>query len=196
MWHGVVSARFRPLAHPTVTMAQRIGFYAGSFDPVTLGHLDQINRAARLVDVLIIGIGVHPGKTPMFSTEEKIYLLAAECTAISTATRCEIKPVTFAGLTIDAARAHAATSIFRGLRDGTDLDYEMQLSGMNGAMAPDIETVFLPASPGVRHITASLVRQIAQMGGNVTSFVSPRVAAALTAKTTEAAKRATPSTPG
>jgi pantetheine-phosphate adenylyltransferase len=164
-------------------MAERIGFYSGSFDPVTLGHMDQIGRAARLVDTLIIGIGVHPGKTPMFSVEEKIALLKTECSAITKVTGCKIEPVTFAGLTIDAARAHKATSIFRGLRDGTDLDYEMQMSGMNGAMAPDIETVFLPASPGVRHITASLVRQIAQMGGNVRPFVSAGVAAALAAKT-------------
>lgn len=164
-------------------MAQRIGFYSGSFDPVTLGHMDQISRAARLVDRLVIGIGVHPGKTPMFSVEEKIALLKAECAAVARATACEFLPVTFAGLTIDAARTHKATSIFRGLRDGTDLDYEMQMSGMNGAMAPDVETVFLPASPGVRHITASLVRQIAQMGGNVAPFVSPAVAAALKAKT-------------
>jgi pantetheine-phosphate adenylyltransferase len=164
-------------------MAQRIGFYSGSFDPVTLGHMDQIGRAARLVDTLVIGIGVHPGKTPMFSVDEKIALLKAECVAIISATACRIEPVTFAGLTIDAARANKATSIFRGLRDGTDLDYEMQMSGMNGAMAPDIETVFLPASPGVRHITASLVRQIAQMGGNVQPFVSVGVAKALVAKT-------------
>jgi pantetheine-phosphate adenylyltransferase len=164
-------------------MAHRIGFYSGSFDPVTLGHMDQIGRAARLVDTLVIGIGVHPGKTPMFSVDEKIALLMTECAMIAKATACKIEPVTFAGLTIDAARSHKATSIFRGLRDGTDLDYEMQMSGMNGAMAADIETVFLPASPGVRHITASLVRQIAQMGGNVVPFVSPAVALALAGKT-------------
>ncbi len=164
-------------------MAHRIGFYSGSFDPVTLGHMDQIARAARLVDALFIGIGVHPGKSPMFTVDEKIALLKAECVAIAAATACRIEPVTFSGLTIEAARTFHATSIFRGLRDGTDFDYEMQMAGMNGAMAPDIETVFLPASPGVRHITASLVRQIALMGGDVTSFVSPAVAGALLAKT-------------
>lgn len=168
-------------------MTHRIGFYSGSFDPVTLGHMDQIARAARLVDTLAIGIGVHPGKTPLFSVEEKIALLQTECAAIATRTGCTITPVTFAGLTVDAARAHKATTIFRGLRDGTDLDYEMQMSGMNGAMSLDIETVFLPASPGVRHITASLVRQIAQMGGNVKPFVSPAVAKALTDKTAKTA---------
>ena len=168
-------------------MTQRIGFYSGSFDPVTLGHMDQIARAARLVDTLIIGIGVHPGKTPLFSVDEKIALLKAECGPIAKRTGCTITPVTFAGLTVDAARAHKATSIFRGLRDGTDLDYEMQMSGMNGAMAGDIETVFLPASPGVRHITASLVRQISQLGGNVAPFVSPAVVKALATKTAKKA---------
>ncbi len=160
----------------------RIGFYSGSFDPVTNGHADVIRRGAAIVDRLIIGIGVHPGKAPLFSTDEKVSLLQTETAAIATSTGCEIRIETFAGLTVDAARAVGATLILRGLRDGTDLDYEMQMSGMNGAMAPGIDTVFLPASPDVRHITASLVRQIAQMGGDVTSFVSPEVARRLAAK--------------
>lgn len=162
---------------------KRIGFYSGSFDPVTLGHLDVISRAARLVDVLVIGIGVHPGKAPLFTPAEKAAMLRRETTALAKLTGCRISTIEFDGLTVDAARAVGASSIFRGVRDGTDLDYEMQMSGMNGAMAPDIETVFLPASPGVRHITASLVRQIAMMGGNVTSFVSRAVAKDLKAKT-------------
>lgn len=161
---------------------KRIGFYSGSFDPVTLGHTDVLRRAAVLVDRLVIGIGIHPGKTPLFSTEEKTALIDAEMKPIRARYDTEIKVVTFGGLTVDAAREAGATMIFRGLRDGTDLDYEMQMSGMNSAMAPDIDTVFLPASPEVRHITATLVRQIAMMGGNVTSFVSPRVAKALKAK--------------
>ncbi len=161
---------------------KRIGFYSGSFDPVTLGHTDVLRRSAVLVDRLVIGIGVHPGKTPLFSTEEKTALIEAEMQPIRARYGTEIKVVTFAGLTVDAAREAGATMIFRGLRDGTDLDYEMQMSGMNGAMAPDIDTVFLPASPNVRHITATLVRQIAMMGGNVSSFVSPTVEAALKAK--------------
>lgn len=161
---------------------KRTGFFSGSFDPVTLGHTDIIARAARLVDVLVIGIGVHPGKTPMFSVEEKIEMLRADCAPIAKRTGCSIEPVTFAGLTVDAAREAGAAIIFRGLRDGTDLDYEMQMSGMNGAMAGDIDTVFLPASPHVRHIAATLVRQIAQMGGDVSSFVSKDVAKRLKAK--------------
>jgi pantetheine-phosphate adenylyltransferase len=90
--------------------------------------------------------------------------------------------MTFDGLTVDAARGAGAQTIFRGLRDGTDLDYEMQMAGMNAAMAPDVETVFLPASPGVRHVAATLVRQIAQMGGDISDFVSKDVAKRVKAK--------------
>jgi pantetheine-phosphate adenylyltransferase len=161
---------------------KRIGFYSGSFDPVTNGHTDVITRAARMVDTLVIGIGVHPGKTPMFTTEEKIAMLEAETAAIAKKTGCRLEIVTFSGLTVDAAREAKSSVIFRGLRDGTDLDYEMQMAGMNGAMAPKVDTVFLPASPGVRHITGTLVRQIASMGGDVSDFVSREVARRLKAK--------------
>ena len=131
---------------------KRIGFTSGSFDPVTNGHMDVIARAARMVDTLVIGIGVHPGKTPLFSTEEKIEMLKAETAAIAKKSGAKIEIVTFANLTVDAAKAAGATLIFRGLRDGTDFDYEMQMAGMNGAMAPGIDTVFLPASPrGAAH---------------------------------------------
>jgi pantetheine-phosphate adenylyltransferase len=163
----------------------RIGFYSGSFDPVTLGHIDCIARAARLVDRLVIGIGVHPGKTPLFSTAEKTALLISETVDVSTRTGCRIDVVSFAGLTVAAARDAKATVIFRGLRDGTDLDYEMQMAGMNGAMTADVDTVFLPASPEVRHITATLVRQIAAMGGTISPFVSAEVARQLKAKFTK-----------
>ncbi len=161
---------------------KRIGFYSGSFDPVTNGHTDVLRRSAALVDRLVIGIGIHPGKTPLFSTEEKQAMLETEMAPVSAQYGTEIKVVTFAGLTVDAAREAGATMIFRGLRDGTDLDYEMQMAGMNGAMAPGIDTVFLPASPEVRHITATLVRQIAMMGGHIQPFVSPQVEARLKAK--------------
>ena len=156
----------------------RTGFYSGSFDPVTLGHADVIANCLALVDKLVIGIGVHPGKAPLFSVDERKQMLRTEI-ALLIRPGTSVEVVTFAGLTIDAARTAGATAIFRGLRDGTDLDYEMQMAGMNGAMAPDIGTVFLPASPGVRHITATLVRQIAMMGGDVTHFVSPTVAGQL-----------------
>jgi pantetheine-phosphate adenylyltransferase len=160
----------------------RTGFTSGSFDPVTDGHLDVIARAARTVDRLVVGIGVHPGKTPLFSVDERIEMLKAETAPVAKATGCRIEIVTFDNLTVDAAKAAGATLIFRGLRDGTDFDYEMQMAGMNGTMAPGIDTVFLPASPLVRHITGTLVRQIALLGGDVSAFVSPAVVKRLGAK--------------
>lgn len=164
------------------TSGQRIGFYSGSFDPVTNGHTDVLRRGAAFLDRIVIGIGVHPGKSPLFTLDEKVAMLDAETRPIEAATGCRITTMTFAGLTVDAARQAGAKVILRGLRDGTDLDYEMQMAGMNGSMAPDIDTVFLPASPGVRHITATLVRQIALMGGPIRDFVSPAVEARLKAK--------------
>jgi pantetheine-phosphate adenylyltransferase len=165
------------------------GFYSGSFDPVTLGHMDVIIRASRLLDRLIIGIGRHPGKAPLFTPEDKVAMLEEATRPIARETGIGINIRFFDGLTVDAAAALGASVIIRGLRDGTDLDYEMQMAGMNGAMAPAIQTVFLPASPGVRHITATLVRQIAMMGGDVSPFVSPRVADLLRSKAGERAGR-------
>lgn len=161
---------------------KRTGFYSGSFDPVTLGHVDVIRRSLKLVDTLVIGIGVHPGKAPMFTVDERREMLDREAGPLAKDAGSKIKVVTFAGLTVDAAREAGASAIFRGLRDSTDFDYEMQMCGMNGAMADDIDTVFLPASPSVRHITATLVRQIAMMGGDVSDFVSRDVARRLKAK--------------
>jgi len=160
---------------------KRVGFTSGSFDPVTNGHLDVIARAARMVDTLIIGVGVHPGKTPMFSATERVAMLKAE-TATGAKKGCRIEIITFDKLTVEAAKAAGASVIFRGLRDGTDFDYEMQMAGMNAAMAPGIDTVFLPASPGVRHITGTLVRQIAQMGGDISAFVPAGIAKRLRAR--------------
>jgi pantetheine-phosphate adenylyltransferase len=161
---------------------KRIGFYSGSFDPVTFGHTDVIERACRLVDKLIIGIGVHPEKVPLFSAQERIDMLAAETKGIAKQVGTAIEIVTFDDLVVEAAKSYQARVIFRGLRDGADFDYEMQMAGMNGAMAPDIETVFVAASPSVRHIAANLVRQIALMGGDVSPFVSAAVARRLKGK--------------
>jgi pantetheine-phosphate adenylyltransferase len=160
----------------------RTGFYSGTFDPVTLGHTDVIERASRLVDTLVIGIGIHPAKAPMFAGEERVEMLAAETAPIAKATGARIEIVTFSGLAVEAARGHGANVIFRGLRDGTDFDYEMQMAGMNGAMVPDVQTVFVASSPRVRHIAANLVRQIALMGGDVGPFVSLAVARRLAAR--------------
>ncbi len=161
---------------------KRIGFYSGSFDPVTLGHIDVIKRAAEFLDRLVIGIGINPSKAPMFSDGERIEMLELEARGITKDTGCEIEVVTFAGLAVDAARQHKARVIVRGLRDGTDFDYEMQMAGMNGEMAPQIQTVFVAASPGVRHIAANLVRAVASMGGEAGHFVSKDVAKRLKAK--------------
>lgn len=160
----------------------RIGFYSGSFDPVTLGHTDIIERAARLVDRLVIGIGVHPAKTPLFSDSERVEMLEGETRAIAAAAGISVDVVTFSDLAVSAAQRHGAQVIFRGLRDGTDFDYEMQMANMNGQMVPSVQTVFVAASPEVRHIAANLVRQIALMGGDVTPFVSKGVALRLATK--------------
>jgi len=159
----------------------RTAFYPGSFDPVTLGHMDVIARACRIVDRLVIGVGTHETKRPLFSAENRVAMLSEEVTSIAGRTGIEIDIVTFAGLAVDAAQDAGASIIVRGLRDATDFDYEVQMAGMNGAMAPGVETVFIAAGPGVRHIASSLVRQIAQMGGDVAPFVSPRVAQRLKA---------------
>ncbi|MCZ8186154.1 MAG: pantetheine-phosphate adenylyltransferase [Beijerinckiaceae bacterium] len=157
-----------------------IAFYAGSFDPPTNGHLDVIRRSYAIADELVIAIGTHPGKAPIFTAEERTSMLQAVAAPLAMGKPLTI--TTFNDLTVDAARRHGATMLIRGLRDGTDLDYEMQLAGMNGQMAPDIQTIFLPASPNVRPITATLVRQIAGMGGDVSSFVPGQVRDALAAK--------------
>jgi len=161
----------------------RIGFYSGSFDPVTLGHTDVIRRAAALVDELVIGIGVNPGKAPLFSDAERVAMLEGEVAPIAKATGTKISVVTFSGLAVAAARTHKAGVIVRGLRDGTDFDYEMQMAGMNGEMAPEIQTVYVSASPSVRHIAANLVRAVATMGGDPSPFVSKAVLKLLNEKT-------------
>ena len=156
--------------------------YAGSFDPVTNGHLDVIGRAVHLVDKLILAIGVHPGKTPLFVPEDRLAMLQETASPIAKETGCTLHCITFDDLVIAAARREGATVLIRGIRDGTDLDYEMQMSGMNDAMASGIRTVFLPASSSVRPITATLVRQIASMGGDISHFVPANVGRRLAAR--------------
>ena len=160
----------------------RRAFYPGSFDPVTNGHVDVLAHACRLADHLIIGIGVHAGKIPMFSVSERSEMILSCCESIAQREGTTVEVTTFDDLVINAADRASASILVRGLRDGTDLDYEMQMAGMNGILAPDILTVFLPASPRVRPVTATLVRQIASMGGDITAFVPGAVAAALKAR--------------
>jgi pantetheine-phosphate adenylyltransferase len=160
----------------------RTGLFAGSFDPITNGHLDVVANAVRLVDRLVLAVGIHPGKTPLFSADERLAMLNEICAPLARAAGCAFAAVTFADLVVTAAQREGATILIRGVRDSTDFDYEMQMAGMNGAMAPGVQTVFLPASPAVRPITATLVRQIAGMGGDVAAFVPGPVAARLKKK--------------
>jgi pantetheine-phosphate adenylyltransferase len=149
----------------------RTGFYPGSFDPVTFGHLDVIARSARLVDRLVIGIGTHAGKQPLMPVPDRIELLEQTISPLAAKAGIRMSVTTFDGLAVDAARNAGAGVIIRGLRDATDFDYEVQMGQMNAALAPDIETVFLAASPGTRMIASSLVKQIARMGGSIGAFV-------------------------
>jgi pantetheine-phosphate adenylyltransferase len=160
----------------------RIALYPGSFDPVTNGHLDVVRQAVILCDRLVVAIGVHSGKKPLFSTDERLDMAQEVFGPVAAQAGCTLECTTYDNLTVTAAQKTGATIMIRGLRDGTDLDYEMQLAGMNAAMAPAVHTVFVPASVAVRPITATLVRQIAGMGGDVSAFVPPSVAARLRAK--------------
>ena len=160
----------------------RVALYPGSFDPVTNGHLDVVRHSVTLCDRLIIAIGLHPSKTPLFSVEERLKMVRDVFEPIAAKAGCAFVATTYDKLTVTAAQQHGATIMIRGLRDGTDLDYEMQIAGMNEEMAPEVHTVFVPASAAVRPITATLVRQIATMGGDVTAFVPPEVTALLKTK--------------
>ena len=163
-------------------MKRPVGLYAGSFDPITNGHVDVVRAASSFCARIVVAIGVHPGKTPLFSLEEKTALIVDATREIARSSGCDVEVASFDGLAVNAARDHGATLLLRGLRDGTDFDYEMQMAGMNRDMAPGVQTVFLPASPEVRHVTGTLVRQIAKMGGDVAAFVPPAAVAALRRK--------------
>lgn len=156
----------------------RTGFYSGSFDPITNGHLDVLRASLFVFGQVVVGVGVHAGKKGMFSFDERLALIKASLQA-SGLDQSRVQIVTFDNLVVDAAAKAGAHAIIRGLRDATDFAYEMQMAGMNGQMAPDLPTIFLPASPNTRPISATLVRQIAVMGGDVTSFVPQPVADAL-----------------
>jgi pantetheine-phosphate adenylyltransferase len=161
---------------------QRIALYAGSFDPATNGHVDVVRQAARLADRLVLAVGIHPGKAPLFTADERLDMLRETCAPVAREAKCELEAITFSDLVVQCARRVKATMLIRGLRDATDFDYEMQMAGMNQSMAPEVQTVYLPASPAVRPITATLVRQIAGMGGDVSAFVPATIAARLKTK--------------
>ncbi|MDB5411811.1 MAG: pantetheine-phosphate adenylyltransferase [Rubritepida sp.] len=154
-------------------MVERVALYPGTFDPVTNGHLDVIGRAARLVDRLVIGVAMNIGKGPLFSIEERAELVRAEATSIAARTGCAIEVRPFAGLLIGFARELGAQMIVRGLRAVSDFDYEFQMAGMNARLDHEIETVFLMASERNHFISSRFVKEIAQLGGDISSFVSP-----------------------
>ena len=166
-------------------MTDRTAIYAGSFDPLTNGHLDVLKASLAVADVVYAAIGIRPGKNPLFSFEERVVLIEEVIKSEFGTDGGRIKVVAFDGLLVNAARKEGTSIIIRGLRDGTDLDYEMQMAGMNETMAPELQTVFLPASPSVRTITATLVRQIASMGGDIRPFVPAAISGALMAKFTK-----------
>lgn len=161
---------------------RRIGLYPGSFDPLTNGHMAMLRASFQLFDHVVVAIGVNPAKTPLFPAEQRAALIMESAGPLAKAAGSSLDVRAFSGLVTGLASEVGASVLIRGLRDGTDLDYEMQMSGMNGQLAPGLQTVFLPATPADRHITATLVRQIAAMGGDASPFVPPNVNAALRAK--------------
>ncbi|MEJ0012702.1 MAG: pantetheine-phosphate adenylyltransferase [Bauldia sp.] len=160
----------------------RIAFFPGTFDPVTNGHVDLLRQALRVADEVVVAVGVNPGKSPMFTLAERKAMLAGTVKGLGKKDAARVAVIHFEGLAAEAARAAKADFIVRGLRDSRDLDYEMQMAAMNASLAGGVATVFLPSSPTVRHITATLVRQIAGMGGDVSPFVPANVAKAIAAR--------------
>ncbi len=160
----------------------RIGLYPGTFDPITLGHIDIIQRAMALVDRLVIGVAINRDKGPLFNLEERVAMVEAECAPIIAKTGGEIVVHPFENLLIDCARDVGAGIIIRGLRAVADFEYEFQMVGMNRALDASIETVFMMADARRQAIASKLVKEIARLGGDVSKFVTPPVVEALAAK--------------
>lgn len=154
-------------------MADRIGVYPGTFDPITLGHIDIIRRSAHLVDRLVIGVTTNPSKEPMFSIAERLAMVGREVDGLGT----NIAVVEFDSLLMDFAESQGASMIIRGLRAVADFEYEFQMAGMNQQLNDDIETVFLMADVSLQPIASRLVKEIARYGGAIDKFVTPAVAA-------------------
>ncbi len=157
----------------------RIGLYPGTFDPITLGHIDIIRRASALVDRLVIGVAINRDKGPLFALEERVAMIETECAKLSAQTGTEIVAHPFENLLIDCAQDVGAQVIVRGLRAVADFEYEFQMVGMNRALNDSVETVFLMAEARHQAIASKLVKEIARLGGDVSKFVTPAVNTAL-----------------
>ena len=157
-------------------MVERIGVYPGTFDPITNGHLDIIRRGSKLVDRLVIGVATNPGKSPMFSLDERVEIVKRETEHLMAEDGGHIEVVAFDSLLMDFAMSQKATVIVRGLRAVSDFEYEFQMAGMNQHLNPDIETVFLMADAALQPIASRLVKEIAVFGGEIRDFVPERVA--------------------
>tara|TARA_B100001057_G_scaffold81400_1_gene76882 strand:+ start:3442 stop:3975 length:534 start_codon:yes stop_codon:yes gene_type:complete len=153
----------------------RIGLYPGTFDPITLGHIDIINRASLLVDKLVIGVAINRDKSPLFNLGERVQMIEAECLGLSARSGTEIIAHPFENLLVDCAKDVNASVIFRGLRAVADFEYEFQMVGMNRMLDESIETVFLMAEAKHQAIASKLVKEIARLGGDVSKFVTPTV---------------------
>ena len=153
----------------------RVGLYPGTFDPITLGHMDIIRRAATLVDKLVIGVAINRDKGPLFDLEERVAMVEAECAGLAERVGNEFVVHPFENLLIDCARDVGAQMIVRGLRAVADFEYEYQMVGMNRQLDDSIETVFLMAEAQHQAIASKLVKEIARLGGDVSKFVTPRV---------------------
>jgi pantetheine-phosphate adenylyltransferase len=167
----------------------RVGIYPGTFDPITNGHTDIILRATKLVDRLVLGVARNIGKGPLFSTDERVAIVKEEIANFADAdTRKRLEVRSYDNLLMHFAMEVGAAMIVRGLRAVSDFEYEFQMAGMNNRLNPTIETVFLMASDKYQFISSRLVKEIAQLGGDVTPFVSPNVAARITARFSEGKK--------
>ena len=160
----------------------RVGLYPGTFDPITLGHIDIIRRASTLVDKLVIGVAINRDKGPLFNLREREAMIGRECEGLAKATGTEIVVHPFENLLIDCARDVGAQMIVRGLRAVADFEYEYQMVGMNRQLDDSIETVFLMAEAEHQAIASKLVKEIARLGGDVSKFVTPQVNTALLTK--------------
>lgn len=166
-------------------MTVRTGVYPGTFDPITLGHMDIISRAAKLVDRLVIGVTTNPSKNPMFSVEERMTMVKREVETIDG----EIHVVSFNSLLMDFAEREGASMIVRGLRAVADFEYEYQMAGMNQQLNDAIETVFLMADVSLQPIASRLVKEIALFGGDIGKFVTPSVRDEVVARVTQMGRK-------